>query len=42
MAKSPIATCEQKALLGAFLSVAEWVKVYFLWRPIFPMKRTNT
>jgi len=41
MAKSPIATCEQKALLGAFLSVAEWVKVYFLWRPNLPDEADN-
>lgn len=36
MAKSPISATERKALLGAFLSVAEWVKVYFLWRPNLP------
>ena len=41
MAKSPIATSEQKALLGAFLSVAEWVKVYFLWRPNLPDEADN-
>ncbi|MEO5915899.1 MAG: putative toxin-antitoxin system toxin component, PIN family [Luteolibacter sp.] len=41
MAKSPISASERKALLGAFLSVADWVKIYFLWRPNLPDEADN-
>lgn len=33
MAKSPLNDKERRTLLEAFLSVCEWVKVYYLWRP---------
>lgn len=30
---SPLATVERVRLLEAFLSMCEWVQVYYLWRP---------
>jgi putative PIN family toxin of toxin-antitoxin system len=33
MARSPLNTGERMALLEAFLSVCEWVDIYFGWRP---------
>lgn len=33
MAKSPLSADERQRLLEAFLSVCEWVDVYFGWRP---------
>jgi putative PIN family toxin of toxin-antitoxin system len=41
MALSPLALPERNALFAAFLSVAEWVKVYFLWRPNLPDEADN-
>ncbi|MBZ5619724.1 MAG: PIN domain-containing protein [Acidobacteriia bacterium] len=31
--KSPLAHAERRQLFEAFLSVCEWVHVYYLWRP---------
>ena len=31
--KSPLAASERRRLFEAFLSVCEWVQVYYLWRP---------
>ena len=31
--KCPLTVAERQTLLEAFLSVCEWVKVYYLWRP---------
>jgi len=31
--KCPLSARERSTLLEAFLSVCEWVKVYYLWRP---------
>lgn len=36
MEKSPLNESDREKLLSAFLSVAEWVKIYFLWRPNLP------
>lgn len=36
MRKSPLAAADRQTLFEAFLSVCEWVKVYFLWRPNLP------
>jgi putative PIN family toxin of toxin-antitoxin system len=33
MKKSPLTGPERRVLFEALLSVAEWVKVYYLWRP---------
>lgn len=33
MRKSPLASSERNELFHAFLSVCEWVRVYYLWRP---------
>lgn len=33
MAKCPLSLGERELLLGSFLSVAEWIRVYYLWRP---------
>jgi uncharacterized protein len=41
MALSPLAPRERDALFAAFLSVSEWVKVYFLWRPNLPDEADN-
>ena len=41
MAKSPLNQREREVLLTAFLSVSEWVKVYFLWRPNLPDEDDN-
>ena len=31
--RSPLSAAERRALFEAFLSVCEWVHVYYLWRP---------
>ena len=36
MAKSPLPAKDRTSLFNAFLSVAEWIKVYYLWRPNLP------
>lgn len=41
MAKSPLNDKERRTLLDAFLSVCEWVKVYYLWRPNLPDEADN-
>lgn len=41
MLKSPVSLAERKALFAAFLSVADWVKIYFLWRPNLPDEGDN-
>jgi predicted nucleic acid-binding protein len=39
--KSPLSPDECKQLFQAFLSVCEWVQVYFLWRPNLPDEADN-
>ena len=41
MWKSPLRPEERQTLFEAFLSVCEWVKVYFLWRPNLPDEGDN-
>jgi putative PIN family toxin of toxin-antitoxin system len=41
LAKSPLSHLERDTLFAAFLSVVEWVKVYFLWRPNLPDEGDN-
>jgi putative PIN family toxin of toxin-antitoxin system len=41
MQQSPLSAEQRTALFAAFLSVAEWVKVYFLWRPNLPDEADN-
>lgn len=41
MFRSPLAPKEREALLDAFLSVCEWVRVYYLWRPNLPDEADN-
>jgi predicted nucleic acid-binding protein len=33
MKRSPISVADRFTLFEAFLSVTEWIKVYYLWRP---------
>jgi uncharacterized protein len=39
--KCPLSTKEQRELVEAFLSVCEWVKVFYLWRPNLPDEGDN-
>ncbi|MBE2286349.1 MAG: putative toxin-antitoxin system toxin component, PIN family [Prosthecobacter sp.] len=41
MAASPLTPKERETLLDAFLSVCEWVRVYYLWRPNLPDEADN-
>jgi uncharacterized protein len=41
MRKSPLPSEDRQTLFEAFLSVCEWVKVYFLWRPNLPDEGDN-
>jgi len=41
MAKSPLSAAERHQLFEAFLSVCEWVRIYFLWRPNLPDEADN-
>jgi putative PIN family toxin of toxin-antitoxin system len=41
MRKSPLNLSDRTALFRAFLSVAEWVKVFYLWRPNLPDEGDN-
>lgn len=41
MAKCPLTPRERETFFAAFLSVAEWIKVYFLWRPNLPDEADN-
>lgn len=40
-AKSPLTAEEQQTLLEVLLSVSDWVRVYFLWRPNLPDEGDN-
>ncbi|MUG99182.1 putative toxin-antitoxin system toxin component, PIN family [Scytonema sp. UIC 10036] len=33
LAKCPLTSVEISALLASFLSVSEWISIYYLWRP---------
>ena len=37
----PLSPKDRRALLESFLSVCEWVKVYYLWRPNLPDEGDN-
>lgn len=41
MERCPLTAMERQSLFDAFLSVADWVKVYFLWRPNLPDEADN-
>lgn len=41
LANSPLRSTERKALFEAFLSVCEWIRVYYLWRPNLPDEADN-
>jgi len=41
MSKSPLTLNERETLLDAFLSVCEWVRIYYLWRPNLPDEADN-
>jgi putative PIN family toxin of toxin-antitoxin system len=41
MVRSPLTAMERQSLFDAFLSVADWVKVYFLLRPNLPDEADN-
>jgi uncharacterized protein len=41
LADSPLSYEERQKLLSAFLSICEWVKVYYLWRPNLPDEGDN-
>ena len=41
MARSPLNENQRRALLDAFLSVCDWVDVYFGWRPNLPDESDN-
>lgn len=41
MTKSPLTAKERITLLEAFLSVCEWIKIYYLWRPNLPDESDN-
>ena len=41
MKQCPLPPKDQRALLESFLSVCEWVKVYYLWRPNLPDEGDN-
>lgn len=41
MKKSRLIPAERTQLFAAFLSVCEWVRVYFLWRPNLPDEADN-
>ncbi|MDA1143229.1 MAG: PIN domain-containing protein [Planctomycetota bacterium] len=41
LANSPLSYTERQRLFSAFLSVCEWVKVYYLWRPNLPDEGDN-
>ena len=38
---SPLSTQERQELFAAFLSVCEWVQIYFSWRPNLPDEADN-
>ena len=41
MAESPLSLAERQQLFEAVLSVCEWVRIYFLWRPNLPDEADN-
>jgi putative PIN family toxin of toxin-antitoxin system len=41
MSASPISPTERQTLFEAFLAAAEWVRVFFLWRPNLPDETDN-
>lgn len=41
MGRSLLTPRERQTLFEAFLSVSEWVRVYFLWRPNLPDEADN-
>lgn len=41
MERSPLALKEREQLMEAFVSVCEWVPVFFLWRPNLPDEGDN-
>ena len=41
MRKCPLQPVDRQTLFEAFLSVCDWVKVYFLWRPNLPDEGDN-
>lgn len=41
MARSPLNEVERRTLLEAFLSVCEWINIYFGWRPNLPDENDN-
>jgi len=41
LSASPLPFDERQQLLAAFLSVCEWTRVYFLWRPNLPDEADN-
>jgi predicted nucleic acid-binding protein len=41
MSKSPLSPDERRQLLESFLSVCDWVHIYFLWRPNLPDEADN-
>lgn len=41
MEKSPIGPLDRQSLFAAFLSVSEWIRIYFLWRPDLPDEADN-
>ena len=41
MARSPLAQTERRNLLEAFVSMCQWVDVYFGWRPNLPDEGDN-
>lgn len=40
-AQSPLSPKDRQALLEAILSVGDWVRIYFLWRPNLPDEGDN-
>ena len=40
-ARCPLTAGERRSLLESFLSVCEWVQVYYLWRPNLPDESDN-
>ncbi len=41
MRKSPLTAAERRGLFEAQISVSEWVKIYYLWRPNLPDEGDN-
>lgn len=39
--RSPLSAIQREQLFNAFLSMARWVKVYYLWRPNLPDEADN-